>query len=154
MKWKCSKGFWIVWTIYIALFLADLFTTWLNRDLLHHLEVNPIFPHVGLWGISALNLLVIWVLWRSYKKYGVNYRYLIINFMVSSAFVRCIAIKNALDWYFKDNAVVAAAAVTQELRTQTLMTVGVLGYLPIALGIISYLFWQLDHKSFRKDGKI
>lgn len=147
-----NKGFKILLGIYTLLFLADLVTTYMNKGLLHQIEVNPLFKYVGLPGIFVLNLVIIWALWYVYKRYGVTNRFVIHNFMVSVCGVRLIACYNALSWANipPQQAAEMASQVTQATKTATLIQVGVLGYLPLVLGIVSFLFWKLDHNCTKK----
>ena len=94
-----SKGFFWLFILYIALFLADLGSTLMIYRYLEHLEVNPVYKWIGIPGIFIINLVIIVFLWYYYPKAGTINRYLFINAMVSVIYLRIIAIRNAFYWY-------------------------------------------------------
>lgn len=148
-------GFKVVMAVYIILFKVDLVTTLMNTQYLQHLEANPVYQLVGsLWPIVLINYAAIFGLYWLYKK-SVDARFLVMNVMVITIMARCIAIYNAVHWIKSDATVeqVAAYATDEVMRAFQWQFV-IIMYAPLILTFITYIFWRIDHKVFKKGGRL
>ena len=151
-KFNIKKGFIILYIAYILLLIGDIATTLLNYKYLEHLEVNPIYRWIGIQGIVVINIIVLWFLWYYYPKVGTINRYLFINVMVSTIYLRIIAIRNAMYWYnLQPNIETVAATVTQTIRTEYLISISIAGYFPLIMGMVAFLIYYLDHNIEKKE---
>ena len=143
-----NKGFWIVFIAYILLFIADFVTTLSLGEVSTILESNPVFRYIGFPGIIILNLGIIWLLGWLYTRHSStpNSRFLIFNLMGMIIIARIFAIKNALYWLNNPITIEKAQILaTETAKTQSLMIMFFLGFLPYIYALIVWFFFTLDH---------
>ena len=153
-----NKGFWIVYITYIILFIGDITTTMLNSDLLHVLELNPLYRLTGsLIPIIILNLVFVYGFdWLYHGKKSSGWqRYLVILLMMMVIVMRIIAMNNAITWYQSPDVDVQQIqeVYTEEVIYSAQMYYAVLMYSPIIFCIVTFLLWYWDHSVERKKKK-
>ena len=147
-----DKGFKILLILFILLFIGDMVTTLMLAPFLEYLELNPVYPYIGITGIVFLNIILVWCLWYLYKKCSVGQRFGIINFMVSLCGLRCLAMYNASTWirntptieYLENN-------ITDSVKAEASYVYLLIYSIPLVVSILTYIFWRLDHEVRRKD---
>lgn len=146
----------ILLSLNIIFFIADFYTTWLNRDLLSKIEVNPLYQYTGTLLFPVLLNIVIgglycYLYFRPKTKPWE--RFIMISSLTLLIGLRCLAIYSALTWLEVPpvEREVVAASITEEHRTANLYLLMFLLYTPLAFIIASYLMWRLDHKVSRRD---
>lgn len=129
-----DKGFIITFIIYIILFIADLTTTFLNGELVEHLEINPLFlltkSFIPIIIINAIVMLMLVWTYKS-KKATPTGRFLTINSMLSVILLRIIAIRNAIYWLNNPITIEAAKTITTEVKIQAVKQFTIIAYAPI-----------------------
>ncbi len=148
-----SKGFLIVFSLYVGLMLGDFVTTLRNGWLLSAVEANPIYLVVGsIWPLVLLNFVVVAVIFWVYVKGKPMARFVMIHCMVAIMPARLLAIRNALSWSDYSGTVEQAAAVsTPEVKAAMYLGLIVLQGLPLVIGILSFWLWKLDHHVHREE---
>ena len=151
-----NKGFLILFVLNFFLFIADIFTTLLNKNILYLVELNPVYrlTHSFL-PIILLNLVVFLVVWIAYFKYGAIYRFFWIGLLIMIVFLRLTAINNALSWNSMElsdsDLVEMEKTYTPEFRQQALVYYGKVFYSPFFFCLLVFFFCCLDNKGYRKD---
>lgn len=146
-----NKGFWTLFGIYIALFIADLVTT-LQVPHFQVLETNPLKK---IWLICLINIIFILFLGWMYATRPTTSpftRFVLINMMLATIFARIYAIRNALHWINNPvsyEVAVESATTANIIATQTQMSI--FSILPAFFTLIVYFFFKLDHFICRKD---
>jgi len=151
-----NKGFLILFVLNFFLFIADIFTTLLNKNILHLVELNPVYRVTqSFLPIILLNLVVFLVVWVAYFKYGAVYRFFWIGLLVMIVFLRLTAINNALSWngveFTEEKLVEMEKTFTPEYKQEALVYYGKVYYSPFFFCLLVFFFWCLDNKGFRKD---
>jgi hypothetical protein len=150
------KGFKILFGIAIILFIGDFVSTVLNWGLIKHLESNPLYKVGGLPLICFINIGLLYLCWRWYKKTdnpGTSFVILFLLVMLSTT--RVLVIYNNLQWFFAYKAepiVIAAkaAATTTADKIQTIKWIYRLNLLPALNAILTWIFFEKDHYMTRK----
>ena len=151
-----NKGFLILFVLNFFLFIADIFTTLLNKNILHLVELNPVYRVTqSFLPIILLNLVVFLVVWVAYFKYGAVYRFFWIGLLIMLIFLRVTAVSNALSWngveFTEEKLVEMEKTFTPEYKQEALVYYGKVYYSPFFFCLLVFFFWCLDNKGFRKD---
>ena len=137
---------------YVILFILDLVATALNYKYLEYIELNPIYKYIGLVGISIINILAIITFLVVYRKSKPTYRYILLIIIIQIMILRVVAIKNALTWIInKPTVQQVATAITPEVKQAAFVNYAAFAYIPMFLGIITFIIWAIDHKIQKKD---
>jgi len=65
--------------------------------------------------------------------------------------LRVVAIKNALTWIInKPTVQQVATAITPEVKQAAFVNYAAFAYIPMFLGIITFIIWAIDHKIQKK----
>jgi len=143
-----DKGFWWCFGIYIFMFFVDLWSTLINLELVKHLEANPLYRFGGLPLIILFNILVLTGLTFWYikvKKPG--YRFYVIWIMTVVILSRIIISYQNYQIYLDPPTIEAAMALTYQQKTAYIFKWSlVLNLLPGLQALITYFFWEKDHK--------
>ena len=151
-----GRGFLIIFLLNILLFLGDIVTTYLNKDLVQYLELNPIYDlfGLGLAPILVANITFFLLVYRLYysKSISVFGRFALINMFVVLSYIRFIAINNALK-YIKNPITIetAAAFATDAVKQAALIQLTFTIYSSLFLGLLAFWVWSWDHKVERID---
>lgn len=152
---KKSKGFIILFAIYVLMLILDVVSTLKNAALLPHIEVNPIYQAVGtLWPVLLLNIIITILIYYAYthKKTTPSSRYLIHTFMILTIFLRIIAVHNAIEWHHTTMSIEEVEQkYTSEVRAVATKQFALITYVPLLMMVLPFLFWRLDHYVVRKD---
>ena len=137
--------------LYIIFFLLDLYTTYLNRNILDYIELNPLYSHIGLTGIAIFNIIYVISMIALYKYGSILVRFGIINAFVLSIIIRIIYIRNAIVWYtMKPNVTKVAESITPAIYQEAQNNMYVLHMLPIFITLITFIIFKLDHIIIKK----
>ncbi len=151
-----NKGFWILFGVSIALFLFDLISTLINFKLIKYLEYNQLVHLFGLFVPILFNLLLFWFFWWCYKKPSFDLRFNIMFVMVLIILTRITVIINNFSVYMNPPEIAYLESLPKEvLKTaqyQQLKQLYIMNILPFFAGIITWIFYKLDHKIEIKDG--
>ena len=151
-----DKGFKIIFAIYLLLFLADVITTIWNSGTLPYLEVNPIYPYVGLTGIVIFNLIIIAGIYFIYniERATPTTRFIMMNVMVVVIISRIFSLQNNIHYILNPVTVEQAKAIaSMGAKEATLIAFAWLEYLPLFITIVTYMFWKIDHNVKKKKNK-
>ena len=154
-----NKGIFYLTIAFMIGTALDFISTIMAGDLVKTLETNLLYKYIGLWGILALNLLLIWWLYKDYHRTKTKpwTRYLLITLLVCITFIRIFVIINNLSWVGMTAEspemleLTQNPEVLQQMKAKTVKTLAVLIYLPMIISMITYLIWRLDHHVKRKD---
>lgn len=141
-------GFMWLLLVSFLFFVLDFVTTWLNRDILVFVEVNPLFRLTGsLFFPVLLNFVLGWLLWRVYCRVSPAKRFFVILFLLSVIVVRGFAIHNALVWVSLDDSVrvSSAVAVSSSVIWFNLLLIYLIVFGPVFFGMVGFFVWKLDH---------
>lgn len=132
------------------MFFADVITTLMNGSLIQYLEVNPLYRLTEtLFAPILANIFILGVFILLYCRSGSKpgLRFTVINAMIVTILARSYAIKNAIYWLQTPlTEVQAASYATPEVITETIDQIVLLISLPLIVSLLTYAFWQLDHK--------
>ncbi len=146
-----EKGLFAAFIIFLVMLGGDFYSTIINGELVKYLEANILYQYGGMWLILLVNLLVLGVLFVLYVKSDHPLlRFMLMNSLVMVSVMRVLAIYNNIMVYRNPPPVYLAQQVTTQMKIQTSLSFGLLGFLPTFIGIIAYLFWSIDHNIEKK----
>jgi len=143
-----NKAFTILFALNIILFIADFTTTFLNKDILPNLELNPLYKISGSLLLPFLfNFLWFALIWHCYIRNASKpwHRFSFINVLVLVGTIRIYAIKNALSWLFRADRVQAAGQVSSEAYSVAQYNLLLLTLVPVVYCMLIYWVWERDH---------
>lgn len=150
-----NKAFWVTFSFYFLLFLADVFFTFRTGELAQHLEANPLFLITKSFvPIIILNFIILFLFYWTYQRNKTSHtmRFVIINQMVAIIGLRLVAIRNAIHWIKNPITVEQAVEVyTTAVKSSYILELAWIVYLPLIISFVSFFIWQFDHIIFRKD---
>lgn len=146
-----QKGILIVVVVSVVLLAIDIGSTLYLGDLVPFLEANILYKYIGLTGIALVNLAIIgcvaFLYWRSRS---IVFRYTWMNILVSVMVVRMIVIVNNIKVCMNPPSMEVAMAISDEVKRQAVSHFSLLAYLPFLIGIMTFIFYSIDHKIDRK----
>lgn len=146
-----DKGIVIITLTSVILFVIDLYSTLINKNLYQHLESNPLYPYIGITGIALLNIAVFTSLYLWYSKTkNIETRYTIIMVLTTICLVRVIVIWNNFEIASNPPTVEQAKAVTTVMKQQHLFKVLLQGLMPYFAGFVSFILFKADHNIKRR----
>lgn len=150
-----NKGFLICYTTFIILAITDLTLTLTLWDFGKHLETNLLYIKTQtITPVILLNILLIIILWIYYNYFNDTWRYLAIHLMITTIFLRIKAISHAIHYIKHPITIQKAIEIgTTSAKITYAKSTLILIYLPLILGVLSFLLWRLDHKVRRIDVK-
>lgn len=149
-----NKGFIFLFVVFVISGIADFVSTIRLGELATILESNPLFSTLGFTGLVTLNLVVFFVVYKlyHYKKTTSGWRFYMIHVMILNIIMRAVAIKNAMSMHDNPIPVEAARIMATEAVKQQFYVTSVLAIItPFFVGLLTFLFWRLDHDIERKD---
>ena len=131
------------------MFLAfvDLGLTSRLGYLLNYLEANPLYPYIGLWGIAAVNIVLLIGIYTFYgRSKNVTTRFAIFNSMMTLVVIRIFVIIN--NWKVLQNppTLEVAQAITVEFKRQAVLNLVVPFVIPYIIAVLTFIFFTYDHK--------
>ena len=130
----------------------DLYSTLRFKDLVVYLEANPLFHYIGLPGIIGINILFIIGIYYWYdRSASIKARFYIVHLLTVMSATRIFVIWNNFKVYEQFAALPTelvlevAQSVTQEMKTEQLIEIVGLQFLPIFMGLITFWLFILDH---------
>lgn len=151
-KMKQKLGINLVCGAFIVAAVVDLISTLRLGELVQYLEANLVYDFIGLAGISLINVLfVCLILWAYYKTDSMTLRFSIISSMVVITVIRAFVI--IANWQIGNNppTIEEAQAITKEVKNIQIWKVALQTFWPYILAMISFWFFQMDHKIEGKD---
>ena len=145
-----DKGFKILFVIYLAAFAGDVAST-ISGGLYKYLEANILFKWGGIWLIILFNLVFMAVWWYLYAKGSISTRFIVSFSLVAIIMIRVIAITNNIAIARNPPTIEQAMAVTQAMKTETIVRLAAVNIFPFFNGIIAWIFFRPDHSISRKD---
>lgn len=136
---------------YVVLLIVDIVLTLNFGELVKYLELNLIYPFIGILGVVVVNLIIIAVVYWLYKRSRKPMtRFYYINLLVTICMTRILVIYNnvqvLMDPPTIQQAVEFAATATTAIKTVAIIQVAWMTFIPYFMGIITYWIWSLDHK--------
>lgn len=158
MKSIKNKGIKLVVSFFLVMMVLDVWTTLRFRHLITYLEANPIYSYVGLPGIIALNLLLIYFSHRWYcRSKSPWYRYYILTIILIVSLLRISVVSNnyegqeVLSELPEEKQLEIAKSVTPEMKKEAYVQVYTPAIAPLFIVFLVFLLYKLDHKIERRD---
>ncbi len=150
-----NKAFALMFIINIVLFFVDFFTTWLNRDIVNSIEVNPLFQLSGSLILPVLfNFIWFVCVYWLYTNHRATptLRFLVIFLFGVMIILRLYAINNALSWSSMEPVAreVAASAVTVAEKQSFLRELFIWVAFPMLYVVGMFKIWLYDHIAKRR----
>ena len=143
---KSNKAISYTLIFFFIVFLGDLISTLAVGELVQYLEANPLYKHIGLVGISLLNVLYICLFWWLYKRAdNPNKRFIWLNILITVCIVRVQVVYSNIRIAMDPPTLEQAMAVTTAIKTAAMMKIYALTIVPLFIGVITYYVWRLDH---------
>lgn len=140
-----GKGFFLLSIIYVILLIADILIS--NKiKYIKLLELNPLMPYGGLITILIYNLIFAgFMIYWYYSTKSIGVRYYIIFLFVVVCLFRVFAIWNNLNVIEQNVTYEQALSVTEEQKDNMLAQIAFINLFPLICGIITWLFFKMDH---------
>ena len=148
---RLERGSLIIILLFAAVASVDIFTSLKVGKFLEYLELNPIYPYVGMAGIMGANLLMAFVIFFVYSKGNIFVRYTVCSFLTYIVLARIWIIQNN----FKVLNQIATGEITMETVRQVPQAAKVAQYslhqlwfllIPLIVSYVIYLLFMIDHK--------
>lgn len=158
LKFKMHKASWVILVSFLVLAFLDFYSTFHAGDLAHYLETNPLYPYIGFSGIIGLNLLVLYLLLKSYDAGSIFTRYANCSVITYFSAIRASVVYNNFNVAHKVVEQIQSGELTKEAIqgvSQAAKTASYISYMSIvAYGVIAslllsfiiYYIFILDHK--------
>jgi len=144
-----DKSFKVLFVIYIIVFLGDVIST-LSNELWKYLEANPLFKLGGIPLIIFFNIVFMVVWYYLYKKGTINTRFIVVFSLVAVIMTRLIAITNNIAIAQNPPTIEQAMAVTQAMKTETVVRLAAVNLFPFVNGMVAWIFFKFDHEVTKK----
>ena len=147
--------FWLV-VVFVSLLVVDVISTLIiGFDLIEYLELNPLYSYVGVPGIIALNIFILFYVRYKYKiTNNIMLRWGLINALVIVCLSRIHAIIGNIMVYMHPPTIEQAMSITQQFKTQALVNRGIAtALIPYLVVYFGYLFFRKDHNITKKEAK-